>query len=495
MATPAARVPPAGDADPLPRTRTAPPVPPVPPVRDVRDGARPGTLGTRVAQRIEDEIVRSGWPVGRNLGSEQRLQDRYGVSKSVLREAVRLVEHHGAARMRRGPGGGLFVTAPDVAPAARAMVTYLDYVGTTVDDLIDARLLLEPRAVVLASERLTEDGVRRLRGLLEQESRRRTEPGIWSQDPVHTALCELSGNPVLLAFTEVLTRLTDRYAHTARRKSKAEAVRNKKAAGRSHAAIVDAVIAGDTGPACAVMTEHLRETAGWLKRNRPGAAGPLPWQLLEAPGAKLSELVAARIQDAVAADGWPVGALLGSEADLMDRYGTSRAVLREAVRLLEHHGVARMRRGPGGGLRVTAPDPAASIDSLALYLGYRRAGAEHLRTVREAIELGALGPVTARRREPEAAGRLEAAAREAPPARFHDALVHLAGNPVLTLFLRILSELRRRQAGADAPPGPAADAQDVREAAHREVVAAVLAGDVSLARHRVRRDLAACPAW
>ncbi|TDC91579.1 FCD domain-containing protein [Actinomadura sp. 7K507] len=487
MATPAVNVPPTGGADAAP---TAPAVPP-----DVPDGVRAGTLGARVAQRIEDEIVRSGWPVGRNLGSEQDLQDRHGVSKSVLREAVRLVEHHGVARMRRGPGGGLFVTAPDVAPAARAMVTYLDYVGTTVDDLIDVRLLLEPRAVMLASARLTEDGVRLLRSVLEQEHRRRAEPGIWSQDPVHTALCELSGNPALLVFTEVLTRLTDRYAHTARRKSKAEAVRNKEMAGRSHAAIVEAVIAGDTAQAHAVLTEHLRDAAGWLKQNRPGADGPVAWQLLEAPGAKLSELIAARIQDTIAAGGWPVGTLLGSEADLLERYDISRAVLREAVRLLEHHGVARMRRGPGGGLLVTAPDPAASIDSMALYLGHRRATAGHLRAVREAFELGALGPVTARRREPGVAGRLEAAASGGPAASFHDELVHLAGNPVLTLFVRILSELRRRQAGTGVARPPEADAPAGRERAHRDVADAILAGDESLARHRVRRDLTACHTW
>ncbi|GAA0556137.1 FadR/GntR family transcriptional regulator [Actinomadura livida] len=503
MATPAANVPLAGAADPAPRAPA-----------EARNGVRAVTLGARVAQQIEDRIVRAGWPVGRNLGSEHDLQERYGVSKSVLREAVRLVEHHGAARMRRGPGGGLFVTAPDVAPAARAVVTYLDYAGTTVDDLVDARLLLETRAVMLASERLAEEGVGLLRSLLEQESRRRTEPGLWSQDLVHTALCELSGNPALLAFTEVLTRLTDRYAHTVRRTSKAEATRNKELAGRSHEVIVEAVVAGDTARAYAELTGHLRGAAAWMKGGRTGAGGPIAWQLLEAPGAKLSEMVAARIQDTIAADGWPVGASLGSEAELLERYGIGRAVLREAVRLLEHHGVARMRRGPGGGLLVTAPDPAASIDSMALYLGYRRAGAEHLRAVREAIEFGALGPVTARHGEPGIAERLEAAVRGrasgrasggdgAPPATFHDELVHLAGNPVLSLFVRILAELRSRQDGAPrpgpaarTPADPAASGRAAgRERAHREIVAAILAGDESLARHRMRRDLAECDDW
>ena len=35
------------------------------------------------------EVIATGWPVGASLGSEAALQQRYGVSRSVLREAVR----------------------------------------------------------------------------------------------------------------------------------------------------------------------------------------------------------------------------------------------------------------------------------------------------------------------------------------------------------------------------------------------------------------------
>src|SRR5215216_4936232 len=99
------------------------------------------------------------WPVGESLGSEPELRERYGVSRSVLREAVRLVEHHQVARMRRGPNGGLFIAAPDAGPAARAMVIYLEYVGTSVDDLMQARRLLEPLAAGLAARRVSEEGI------------------------------------------------------------------------------------------------------------------------------------------------------------------------------------------------------------------------------------------------------------------------------------------------------------------------------------------------
>jgi DNA-binding FadR family transcriptional regulator len=472
--------------------------------RRLHRGDRTGTLGAQVARRLEDEIIAAGWPVGRNLGSEQDLQDRYGVSRAILREALRLVEHHQVARMRRGPGGGLFVTAPDAAPASRAMVIYLDYVGTSVDDLMDARLLLEPRAAEMAARRLTEDGVRLLRESLDEESRRREEPGIWSQDRLHLAIGELSGNPALGSFIEILTRLSTRYAHTARHTPKSEAVASKQAAGRHHTAIVEAIVAGDVGRAQTLITEHLTETADWLRAHRTEEPDrPIAPQLIEAPDGKLGEVVASRIHHRIAADGWRIGDALGSEADLLARYDVSRAVLREAVRLLEYHGIARMRRGPGGGLLVTAPDPAASIETMALYLEYQRAGVENLLAIREAIELGSLGRATARRDEPGVARRLEEAVRVvwpsggqgAPQDLFHDELARLAGNPVLVLFLRILTELWTRHASSQEPPLPGAETAAEVEQVHQSILEAILTGDESLARYRMRRHLAVLNEW
>src|ERR1700685_4754604 len=90
------------------------------------------------------------------------------------------------------------------------------------------------------------------------------------------------------------------------------------------------------------------------------------------PGADSNAKRAAKVADLIIEDvmalGWPVGEVLGSEADLLERYQVSRAVFREAVRLLEHQQVARTRRGPGGGLALTAPPVGAVIDAVVLYL-------------------------------------------------------------------------------------------------------------------------------
>jgi DNA-binding FadR family transcriptional regulator len=473
-------------------------------------GAPVGKLAAQVAHRIEADVMRRGWPVGASLGSELDLRERFGVSRSVLREAVRLVEHHQVARMRRGPNGGLLVCAPDAGPATRSIVIYLEYVGTSVTDLLHARLLLEPIAAGLAADRITEEGIDTLRATLDDELVHGGEPRGGSQDPLHPLLGRLSGNPVLHLFIDVLTRLTARYAHTSRRTAKAEVLNSKEESRQAHRAIVDAVIAGDGARAETTLTAHLEWVAAWIEKHRVHrtriAGTVIEPEMAEGPRAKLAEVVASRIHDDIAARGWQVGSVLGSEADLLARYGISRAVLREAVRLLEYHSVARMRRGPGGGLIIAAPEPQASIDTMALFLEYQAVTADDLRIVRDAIELGTVAQVTTRHAEGdhEVTERLAAAVRwtsEGPadePRKadlFHSELAQLAGNPVLSLFLGIITELFRRHAAGQDRPLPGDKAAEEVQHVHQRILDAILQGDAGVARHRMRRHLDALIPW
>ncbi|MGW5715184.1 FadR/GntR family transcriptional regulator [Amycolatopsis sp. NPDC003865] len=469
--------------------------------------AKVGTLAARIAHRIEADVIRRGWPVGETLGSEQDLRERFGVSRAVLREAVRLVEHHQVARMRRGPNGGLLVCAPDAGPATRSMVIYLEYVGTTIGDLLEARLLLEPIAAGLAADRITEDGIETLRAVIADEDSRESPVGFEAQDAVHPLLGELSGNAVLYLFIDILNRLTARYAHTSRRVTKVELQAAREESFDAHRTVADAVIAGDSARAQTMLTEHLQWVGSWIEGHRvqrPRTSNAvIEPELVEGPRAKLAEVVAARIHDDIAARGWEIGTTLGSEADLLERYGISRAVLREAVRLLEYHSVARMRRGPGGGLVVTEPEPQASIDTMALFLEYQGVRSDDLRIVRNAIELGTVGRV-AERYDDEVAERLDVAVRwptEGPPDEpgkadlFHAELADLAGNPVLSLFLRIITELFRRHASGQERPLPGDAAAEEVQYVHQRIFDAIRQGDAGVARHRMRRHLEALIPW
>src|SRR6516225_9669817 len=457
------------------------------------DTGRPDKLAAQIARQIEADIVRRGWTIGESLGSEQALQQRFRVSRSVLREAVRLVEHHQVARMRRGPNGGLLICRPDAGPATRAIVIYLEYLGTTLGDLLNARLVLEPLAASLAAERIDEAGIDRLRAVLRAEERWR--PGLPApREEFHVALAEESKSPVLQLFIDILMRLTTRYALQSRADSASETIEAVDQMHHDHSQIVAAVTAGDSARAKTLSERHVEAVTAWLQEHHPGdrtrPRTPRRVRLEgDAPRGKLGEMLAASIGDDIAASGWQVGSVFGTEAALLQRYRVSRAVLREAVRLLEYHSVAQMRRGPGGGLIVTRPQAQASIDTIAKVVK-RRAESE----VSAFLATHGAGhgfALDAKPRETTDDVR-EAAVEE---FRFHLGLAQLAGNALLDLFLRIIIELFRRHWSSTGQALPTwADVVAV-DHAHSRILQAIESGDDSLARYRIRRHLDAAASW
>lgn len=478
-------------------------------MRVPRDGAgapRGEKRAAQVARAIEGEARSRGWPTGELLGSEASLMERYQVSRAILREAVRLVEHNQLATMRRGPNGGLILRAPEVGPAATAAAVYLEYAGTTVDNLLEARLVLEPIAAGLAARRIDDDGFTRVRELLGLEAGPGWQalPGAGA-DKLHLLIAELSGNPALVLLIQILASLTAYYVSGVRGGSTVpESVRAASLA--AHSAMADAVISGDASLAERRVTRHLAGLGEWL--GSQGAhrfsSGPVP--AADAAAGKMAEAVARNIRLDIAEEGWNVGVVIGSEAELVGRHQVSRAVLREAVRILEHHSVARMRRGPGGGLVVAEPQPMASIEAMALYLDRQRIDVAALRTVLAAVQLACVGTVAARAGEPGVrAALLDARAVVSPQTPEHDleaqsSVLHrriceLSGNPVLVLFFDIMTAVWSRHSMAAPGPEPNPALSRPVMHAHDKIVEALLNRDAALARHRLSRHLDAMTDW
>lgn len=267
---------------------------------------------------------------------------------------------------------------------------------------------------------------------------------------------------------------------------------------------MDAVVAGDAPHAQVRLLEHLDELTQWLytqsARRHSGSATAV-FAASSQPGQRVkpAELVAARIYQDITDNSREVGSILGSEVGLAARYKTSRSVLRAAVRLLEHHSVARARRGPGGGLVVTRPEPRASIDTAALYLAFHRATDADLRIVHSAIALGVVALVVAGRDDPDIAIGLHSLADQkfedvpsdgaAMEARFLLQLAVLAGNPVLSLFLQILTDLVSRTWFTVGHNPVGRDGISEIAGTHGMILTAIRDGDLGLAQHRMRRHL------
>lgn len=454
-------------------------------------------LASTVADRLVADIASKGWPTGEIIGSESELLERYGVSRAVFREAVRLLEHLHVARMRRGPGGGLVVMPPTVDSVTDAVSVYLYYVGAEIDEVFDARLALEEVAAELAPDRLDEGEIASLRDLVDREAGGKVR----DHRQLHNLIANATDNPALAFFVDLLNRATLLYLPSSASMPKETVGQSAQA----HAAIVEAVLAGDGARARGRMRKHLLAEAEYLRSRRPNRNRLADLPDVVGRTEKLGEQTAHQILHEVAKDGWPVGQLLGSEADLMERYDVSRAVLREAVRVLEHHQVARMRRGPGGGLFVAEPGVEAITEAVALQIDRLGIRPVHLLEVRSAVEMAVLDLVLDTIDEAGEARLRDALAaeREATTEEFvvmghdlHGVLAAVAGNRVLELLTLVLVRLARIHSAAPAgrpasDPVPTGDVMHV----HGRIVEAILARDPELARHRMRRHLDALVAW
>jgi len=447
---------------------------------------------SKVADQIIKDVIAGGWQVGQILGSEAELLARYQVSRAVFREAVRLVEHQQVARTRRGPGGGLVVTEPTVDAVIDAVVLYLYRAEARLDELFEARLVLEDIATGLAPGRLEEQDLATLRAFAEDA---RPSP---AADPraLHNQVAAMSRNPAVELFVDVLTRVAMLYSSGWQEFGPSVGAETKHA----HARIAQAVMSGDASTAQQRMRRHLEAEADYLRQRRstrqlmPGSAVVLS----QSGNGKRAEAVARQITQQVVDDGLQPGQLVGTEPELIAREGVSRAVFREAVRLLEHHQIARMRRGPGGGLFVFEPSAAAVSDVAAIYLARRGMRLSDLAEVRTGVEVAIAGLAAARIDADGAAAIKVALDCEATtPEDDHEDAVHdlhaavaaAAGNRVLELIalvlirLSLIYQIERLADGARVQ----ISAEVVR--AHEGIAAAVEAGDRELSLHRMRRHL------
>ncbi|WP_238015174.1 FCD domain-containing protein [Dactylosporangium sp. AC04546] len=224
-------------------------------------------LAELTCEKIEMRIIEMGWPVGEVIGSEADLVAEYGVSRAAFREAVRLLEHHNVANMRRGPGGGLVVAEPDPDAMAHAAAVYLRYRKVNVPDLFEARIALELAAARSAAEHIDEAGIVKLRDGLAHESTFLGGESDATIHDFHVMVAELSGNPALHLFINVLTQLSAaRFLGTTAMFDKkaarsAGSAKEVDEAHRAHKAIADAIIAGDAALAQHRTLKHLTALA------------------------------------------------------------------------------------------------------------------------------------------------------------------------------------------------------------------------------------------
>jgi DNA-binding FadR family transcriptional regulator len=112
-------------------------------------------LSEQVAELLAHRILRGDWAPGHTLQSEAVLGTQLGVSRSVIRDAVRTLAARGLVTIRQGVG--TFVAEPTDAAYADATFLVLLRSGATIREVLEARALIEINLAGVAATRRTEE--------------------------------------------------------------------------------------------------------------------------------------------------------------------------------------------------------------------------------------------------------------------------------------------------------------------------------------------------
>ena len=160
-------------------------------------------LYKQITDQIQDLIASHSLRPGDKLPGERELAEMLGVSRTVVREAIRVLNVKGLVKVK--PGCGTYVQAIDPKDAAASMELFLktQQAGMSPDHLCEVRRMIEVEAAVLAAQRATMADCEKLQTYIDGMLENIDDPQRYTQHDLafHLALAAATHNdlfPVLL---------------------------------------------------------------------------------------------------------------------------------------------------------------------------------------------------------------------------------------------------------------------------------------------------------
>ena len=238
---------------------------------------RPRSLAQELVNALGDRIRDGRWKQGEKLPTEAAIMEEFGVSRTVVREAMSRLQAAGAVQTRHGIGtfvvglgeGGGFHIGQDQLTTLRDVVAVLEL-----------RLGIESEAAALAAQRRTDDNLERMRSALAAFGERVEEgrDAVGADFQLHLEIARATQNP---HFVDVLSAMGTTSIPRARLEPDrpidpaAQAERRQYLLGvhAEHEALVAAIGQQDVEAARAAMRLHLSNSRERRKRMAQAADG------------------------------------------------------------------------------------------------------------------------------------------------------------------------------------------------------------------------------
>jgi GntR family transcriptional repressor for pyruvate dehydrogenase complex len=245
---------------------------PAPLTVEFRSLARGARLSDRVAKLMRDAIVSQNLEPGTQLPTERELGEQFGVSRTVIREAIRFLDATGIVEVRSG--SGLRVAAVDSLTVTQSLSWFIRGGKLEYAKVHEVRKLIEVEMAGLSAERRTDEQLaglelaherftRLLEADVEPGAEADVEAAAWADVAFHNAIAGATGNEL---YTAILESIADALIDVRRQLLAAglgpETVDH-------HRAILDCIEARDVAGARKAMHEHLKSVR---RRREPDTA-------------------------------------------------------------------------------------------------------------------------------------------------------------------------------------------------------------------------------
>lgn len=166
-----------------------------------------------IADSIRRDIVTGRLEVGQSLPAESGLMELFGVSRPTIREAYRILESEGLIELRRGARGAQ-IRFPTEGAAGRSFGLLLQLRGTTLAEMWDAQIVVEPALVGRLAKNRKRADLERLRESIEEHRKTISDPDKFAlvSTEFHRLVASLSDNRALALLATVLDEVLQLHA-------------------------------------------------------------------------------------------------------------------------------------------------------------------------------------------------------------------------------------------------------------------------------------------
>lgn len=164
-----------------------------------------------VSEEIEKAITEKKILPGEKLPSENGLAEQFKVSRTIVREALKILTERKLITVEDGKGA--FVLSPTPKQSIQALSRYIARLDMkeSYEPLFEIRLMIEPELAYLAALRADENHIHELQKCMEDLKSAQEDPEKWIETDLefHNIIAESANNPYAIIFIETLLEHMD----------------------------------------------------------------------------------------------------------------------------------------------------------------------------------------------------------------------------------------------------------------------------------------------